>query len=63
MNIIFLSIKVRFEIHKQIYSFVWDAGGFEIVRLDGNYDRPHVLQVMYAGDDIGEAARVVRGLV
>jgi len=59
----FLSIKVRFEIHKQIFSFVWShRDGFEIVLLDGDHDRPDVLRVIYAGTDIRDASRAIKAL-
>ena len=60
----FLSIKVRFTINGYVYSFVWGwRDGFEIVQLDGDYDRPDVLRVIYSGTNIHDASRVIRGLV
>lgn len=63
MNIIFLSIKVRFGYNGGIYSVVWNwRDGFEVVRLDGDTDRPYIVETIYSGDDIRAAARAVRGL-
>lgn len=59
----FLSIKVRFELHNRVYSLVWNRrDGFEVVRLDGDTDRPFVVETIYSGDDIRDAANAVRGL-
>ena len=60
----FLSIKIRFTINGYIYSFVWSwLDGFEIVLLDGNYDRPEIIKTLYAGHDVRVAGMVIRGLV
>lgn len=59
----FISIKVRFELHNRIYSLVWSQReGFEVVRLDADVDRPCVVETIYSGDDIRDAANAVRGL-
>lgn len=57
-----LSIKVRFEINNLVYSFVWNKDGIEIVWLSGDIDRPEVIKVMYAGNDIYAAGSTIKAL-
>lgn len=57
-----LSIKIRFEINNLIYSFVWNKEGIEIVWLSGDTDRPEVIKVIYAGNDIHAARSTIKAL-
>lgn len=62
MNMKWLSIKVRFSINGLVYSFVYNKDGIEIVWLSGDTDRPEVIKVIYAGDDIRVARSTIQAL-